>query len=103
MEHWIKITPDEEEPPPFIIYFPRRSAMLPAPQTPTGIFTTRAHYGNQTVCVYRNQSTGKPWQRVMTVQSLFVTFLINEIFTMGPLENEEGTRWTWGVNPKISI
>lgn len=82
MEHRIKITPDEEEPAPFIMYFPRRSATLlsslkppaPPPEPAAGIFTTRTHYGNQTVCVYRNQSTGKPWQRVMTVQSLFVTF-----------------------------
>lgn len=72
------------------------------PEPPTGIFTTRTHYGNQTVCVYRNQSTGKPWQRVMTVQSLFVTFDLWNIY--------HGPAWEWGrhevdlgVNPKISI
>lgn len=31
------------------------------PTTPaTRIFATRTHYGNKTVCVYRNQSTEKP-------------------------------------------
>lgn len=90
MEHWIEITPDEVGSGPFVIYFPLawqqqppRQKPLPTPpslQPPpplapaARIFATRTHYGNQTVCVYRNQSTEKPIARVMTQRSLFVTF-----------------------------
>lgn len=48
----------------------------PHPCSPpaASIFATRTHYGNQTVCVYRNQSREKPIARVMTLRNLFVTF-----------------------------
>lgn len=90
MEHWIEITPDEVGSGPFVIYFPLASQeppppasrnplpTPPPPQPPLApaarIFATRTHYGNQTVCVYRNQSTEKPIARVMTQRRLFVTF-----------------------------
>lgn len=85
MEHWIEITPDEVESGPFVIYSPRNSdppaAPLPTPTLPdapnppaAGIFATETHYGNQTVCVYRNQSREKPSARVMMRPNLFVTF-----------------------------
>jgi len=82
MEHWIEITPDEVGSGPFIIYFPLAAKQPPSfqnslPASPpcqpppalapaARFFATRTHYGNPTVCVYRNQSKEKPIARVMT-------------------------------------
>lgn len=64
MEHRIKITPDEEEPVPFIMYFPRRSATLlssltppPHPPNPRLEFSPQEHIMviRQYVCIGINQ------------------------------------------------
>jgi len=59
MEHWTEITLDEEESGPFVIYFFPCAFLLPCLNCPT-----RTHYGNQTECMYRNQSKGKPSQEL---------------------------------------
>lgn len=59
------LTPYQHPPPPN-----PRTHSAPAAR----IFTTRTHYGNQTVCVYRNQSREKAIVRVMTRWNLFGTF-----------------------------
>lgn len=56
--------------------YQRHPPFNPHPHSPpaASIFATRTHYGNKTVCVYRNQSREKPIARVMTRRNLFVTF-----------------------------
>lgn len=77
----------------------------PLSRTLTGrIFATRTHYGNQTKCVYRNQSADKPIAGIMTQQSLFVTFdwwsaLHCLSVWMGKQDNltdrRDQQRWSW--------
>lgn len=59
--------------PPSTNPLPTPPSIQPPPAA-ARVFATTTHYGNQTVCVYRNQSTEKPISRVMTRQNLFVTF-----------------------------
>lgn len=60
MEHWTEITRDEEESGPFVIDVPACfSLLLLGLNCPT-----RAHYGNQTECMSRNQSQGEPSQEL---------------------------------------
>lgn len=76
-------TPPPTRRPPLPLPLPEpltNGSLPPRPPNPTatpaaaGIFATGTHYGNQTVCVYRNQSREKPSARVMMQPNLFVTF-----------------------------